>query len=927
MGLNILLIRGIMKSTIVLLVIYLLQVTYADTISYDSTDTSEYEIILDDESEEELPPIDSMPIQTKFIEADYPIEFQKKGIEGTVLLSLLVNEKGSVDSVFVEKSLNHTLDSLARKAAKEFLFTPAKVGNDSVPVYIEYAYNFSLDKVLDKIERYTNLSGKIIERGTNKKLSNITVYALFDDSLYNIDIPLDKYLQKIGSYNGQSYENGVIATTTDSLGNFQFQSLPVGIVTIKIAETGYEAYQSRDTIRANEELMNKIFLRKLSYDDYSVTSYYRGEEKEVSRRKLSINEIRQVAGLNGDAIKVVQALPGVARPSFGGGSVVIRGSYTWDSNFYLDGILIPLLYHFGGLKSTYNSDAMAGLDFYPGGFGTDFGNVIGGVVNIKSKEPTNERIKGKVDISTLDASAFIEGPIKKDKVSFLATARRSYFGELLNWGVKKFDIHMGATTTPFYWDYTARVHITPNKKNSISVVAFGSYDSLAVLFENTALGSQELGSQTDMLKQKIAFNIAGVTWKSKIRDNLTNTFSPYYTNVNTNMAAFGFFRQRFRSNFFTYREKLNWQLNEKITLNFGSDGYVGNVDLFLDVLTNKGISRDSATGWTFSNIGAFINAEFKPNDRLLIIPGIRYDYYGSLIYNGSILPEYWNYGNWNNKGFSGDPSLRVTTRFKINKKNTIKAAIGNYNQEPQPQGQVIHPLWGTPSLPSSKATQIVMGDEWHITDLLFLDVQAYFNYQWDLPRRRDSLDIANAHGSATPNYYDDGRGRTYGLEFMLRHNQSEHFFGWIAYTLSRSERWDHIENRYALFGKDETNNIQIVAGWKLPHNWEIGGRTRYVTGNPTTEIIGRKQNINNHSFSPIYGPKNGIRMDPFFQFDIRVEKKFILKRSIISTYLDVQNALYALYKSPEMNTYDDFYMDKQTVSMPPIPALGFSWEF
>ena len=130
-----------------------------------------------------------------------------------------------------------------------------------------------------------------------------------------------------------------------------------------------------------------------------------------------------------------------------------------------------------------------------------------------------------------------------------------------------------------------------------------------------------------------------------------------------------------------------------------------------------------------------------------------------------------------------------------------------------------------------------------------------------------------------------------------------------------------------LFNQDQTHNLQLLGSWKLPRNWEVGGRLRFVTGNPTTPITSVSVNVPAHSYTPHYGVTNSDRIDPFFQIDFRIEKKMVFKRTILSIYLDIQNLLYFAYKSPEFEFYDDFYEEKTTIAMPIIPALGVRFEF
>jgi hypothetical protein len=349
---------------------------------------------------------------------------------------------------------------------------------------------------------------------------------------------------------------------------------------------------------------------------------------------------------------------------------------------------------------------------------------------------------------------------------------------------------------------------------------------------------------------------------------------------------------------------------------------------------DNGIQNDTTKNWVFGVVGAYLNLDWRPIKNLLIIPGIRYDYYPELIYSGAVLPEYWQYNESdfpNNSGVSGEPSLRLTTRYDVVPAHTLKFAAGNYSQTPKPLGQTIHPSWGDPSLPATRASQYVIGWEWRLTDLFHTDVQGYINRQWDVPRTPSKSEIADG---ALP-YIHNGKKRMYGLEVMLKHEPSEHFFGWIAYSLSRAEEYDYVLREYVVTGKDQTHNFIGVGSLKLPKHWEAGLRLQYTTGDPQTPVIGSEYIEQYHYFQRIMGKKNSTRLDPTFQLDLRVDKKFVFKKWMASVYIDFFNIGYFLYKSPQMaitnggDPYDYVKnMPNQRFSYQySLPSIGLKVEF
>ncbi len=306
------------------------------------------------------------------------------------------------------------------------------------------------------------------------------------------------------------------------------------------------------------------------------------------------------------------------------------------------------------------------------------------------------------------------------------------------------------------------------------------------------------------------------------------------------------------------------------------------------------------------------------------------------------------YDYYNELG-EGEPSFRLTSRWNWTKNHTAKAALGTYNQSPEPQGQALDSIWGNPNLPATLARHAVLGYEWRFTDLLSIDVQGYYNDQKRIPARYS--DTGGNAGITAPKFLADEQGRMYGLEILLRHNQSRRFFGWIAYSLSRSERrserqpqqqgggnsllnvqavWD--PEKWYLFNRDQTHNLQIVCSWKLPRNFETGFRMRYVTGNPATPRRGYTESKYEfdselNRYNTLYGEFLSDRLEPFFQLDLRVDKKWLYKKWTLSAYLDIQNANYFFYNSPEIYQYNYDNSERAPVGGIILPSLGFRAEF
>jgi TonB family protein len=885
------------------------------------------------DSPDSLPPLEKLPELKEFIQAQYPADDLKKGVEGSVFLELIVSDSGNVDSVRVIKGLDPGLDSAAVRAARQFVFSPATAAGKAVAVALEYEYRFFITDKVVALDEFINLQGTLQEKGTRKPLADALVVLSFKDTAADssLKVPWRWYLEKIGHFSGQRLEGGKLVTTTDSLGRFVFKSLPSGPVLLSFPVAGY-ALDSVTELMEPGKLLAMEYRLEPRGNDNEIVVYGKVEKKEVAKQSLSLTEIRRIPGFGGDAVKAIQALPGVARASFISGDVIVRGSGNSDTKYYLDGVRIPLLFHFGGLKSTYNSDALSSIDLYPGGFNTRYGNCVGGVVEIKGRQAKTDRWHGDIDVNMLDASFSAEGPVSS-KLSLLVTARRSYIANVASFVLDLLHISVPLTVVPYYWDVVSRIDYAQSPSKHMFLTAFASTDAFDFITQaRRGGGSTDAAGARDQLSLNMGFKKLLYGYDASFSDALRNELRASIDQTKQLLTS----RMNFLDYSFSLRDELTWKPFPFLTMRTGLDGFVDSAaDQFS--VSDRQNAAVSVNENLYVNGGVYENAEYSPLENLFLTPGVRYDYYSDL--------------------HKGEGSLRMTARYNYRKGHTIKGAVGTYNQKPQP-AYTTAPTLGNPGLPPTLGRQAVIGYEYDITDLVNLDVQAYYNTQSRIPRPTDSITPAGA----PLNYIGDEKGRMYGLEIMIRHQLGKHFFGWIAYTLSRSERqspvappdpqlvgvsdilpftapgvnsnfrgvWD--PGVWFPFDKDQTHNLQLVASWKLPRRWDAGCRLRYVTGNPITPQLGYTKgqfefDAARGRYRDIEGDLRSDRMGWFFQVDARVDKQWLYNSWTFSVYLDIQNLNYFWYNSPEIYAYNYDGSQRQAIGGIILPSLGVRAEF
>ncbi|MBN1981492.1 MAG: TonB family protein [Chitinivibrionales bacterium] len=882
-----------------------------------------------------VPSLQRMPEFKTFIEPEYPLACARQGIEGTVLLDLVVNDSGRVDSVAVVKSAHPLLDSSVTRAARNFLFTPALADNKPIAVLIQYEKKFALEEASKRIQQYANFNGLLLELGTKQPITNALIVLSYLSTVPDstLLVPFSEHIKQIGSFDGQYLEEDNLVTTTDSLGRFTYYSLPAGVVEITAVLPGYEEFRQREMLQPKESISAKYYASRVTYSDYEIVAYGRAvEHKEISRRKLNLAEVKKIAGFGGDAIKVVQALPGVARPTFGSSEIAVRGSRTSDSRFFIDGIYIPVLFHFGA-KSTYNSEALQSVDFYPGGFGSRYGNAIAGVIEITTRKARTKNWKTNIDGNFFDGSFIAEGPVS-DKVSILASGRRSFIGDLIKAVSGQISDVQIMTTAPYYWDYICRGDVDINARQKAYGMLFGVQDGAKLIVsDNSNNGSQDIETLKNQLNYVTRFHMALTGWDWDITGQLKNTMRFSEVLAHEKLSAFGFYSTTMDYVMSYLRDQLAWSPTQSLKLSLGADISLINVDHVVATMTGtKTVQKDTTKNWLFGDVAAYANSEWKVLPKLLFVAGLRYDYYPELNYNGAWLPSFWEYKDVKNSvNISGEPSVRLFSKYELTKKQAVKASIGTYNETPQPFGETIHKTWGNPRMSASRASQYIVGYEWQASDVISLDIQAYYNRQWRLPRGPTQQELI----AGSPLYLDDGKKKVKGLELMLRHDQDSRFFGWVAYSLSQSKRYSFDLRKYILFSKDQTHNLMMVGTWFLPMQWDVGCKIQFTSGDPETPPIGYRYNGTTHSNDIIWGEYNSGRLPSTFQIDLRVDKKMVYKNWIYSAYIEFFNIGYFLYKSPQMSTLDPVKPFDLTTNRPnrryiyqySIPSIGVSGQF
>lgn len=840
----------------------------------------------------ELPPLVKDPVLLQFIQAPYPEAAKSASIEGKVVLAIEIDAAGKVVDVQVERAAGNGFDEAAVEAAKQFTFSPAEDAAGPVPVVIEFEYGFVLDSTTvatavpeSPLEKPVNLDGMVVEMGTRRPLPEFVVR-----------------IEPLG-----------VEATTDAQGAYNFRGLDAGHYTIRVVHPGYDALAKEVDVTASEVTSARLWLRNQSYADAGVIGTYRKETADVTRRTITMEEIRRIPGTFGDPIRVVQSLPGAARSPFGTGLLIIRGADPQDSSVYVDGIRIPYIYHLGGFESVINPDLVQAVDYLPGGFGPHYGRSIGGIVDVTTKQQFPERTQVRWSTDLLDSGVMVAGSVGKNhEHGFGVAARRSYIDAIL-----PLFLDTGFVVKPAWWDYQAKYQWQGKTTWKASLLAFGFEDTLTASTPPGYAQGTDQDSQGDLGTRYSTHRIIAA-FSTPIGDNLDLRISPSLGNDAAALDVGNAWRLEESRWVVEVRSELGWQPNEHLRAAVGVD-FIGGSSKFTILLPFDPSSfaetdplaerepfkvEDTATGW---GPDPYISAEIRPladPDAMLIAPGLRFMYVsvpGELAVTGL------------------DP--RLSARWRFLKGSTLKGSVGLYHQPPQPFQSYRHDDTEI-TLGSEQSFSSSVGFEQQITPAIHADVEGFYK---DL----SNLIVNNPNFASLDDQFftNEGVGRVMGLEVMVRHDPIGKFFGWISYTLSRSERQDHPKDDWYLYDYDQTHILTGLAGYTLPFDINVSAKAQYTTGNPTTPYNLGVYDVDLDAYNGLQtGAYNAERLPPYWTVSARIDKLFTFKSWQLDLYLDLLNALHG--ENPEFEIYNYDYTEHAYISgLPFIPSPGFEARF
>lgn len=800
------------------------------------------------------------------------------GPEVAVVLSIDVSATGAVEDVRIAEGAGEPFDSAALAAAREARFTPARLTTGE-PVPVTIAFRLRIVAPPPPPPPPVVLSGRLLERGTRRPVPGVPIAA--------------------------RDETGLLARgESEADGRFEL-TVPATRFTLVAASPGHERLEALVEASPGERREEVFHLRATGA--YEAVVRAPPLQGEVSRQVLTSAEVAKVPGTQGDTLGAVLNLPGVARTSFGGVALILRGASPGDSRVFLEGQEIPILYHFGGLRSTVNPRFLQSVEFVPGNFSADHGRAIGGIVDVRLRDPAADLFRGDVTVSFYDAGFSLEGPLGGGWAGGVAF-HRSWIDSLLPLVIPK-DSNVSFDTAPRYYDYQLLATRRLAGDGRLRLLWFGSLDKVVVLFDRPAQdpsisGSASLRTMFHALQAELATPVAPwLRQESSLQLALqqfrTSVGPQYYFDLSVNRIA--------------GRSAWTADLARGLTLHGGIDVVVAPATVSVNApqIRKEGEPQDPVstrpvisahTSQTTCTPAAFLEVRLAPARGLTVTPGVRLDWTSAI------------------RRWTVDP--RLTARYELASGTALKGGVGLFQQPPAPDES--SPATGTPRLLAERAVQVSAGAEQRLLPGLDAELTAFHKRLDRLVVRNPSsvhLDQGGTSDPAVPRYVNSGRGRIYGLEALVRGRLGERAFGWIAYTYQRSLRRDAPGAPERRFDWDQPHILTAVGSWTFAAEWSAGVRYRLVSGNPVTPVTGSVLDAASGVYVPTYGAVNGDRLPAFSQLDVRVDRTWTARTWKLTAFLDVQNVTNR--GNAEGFTYNfDYSQRKLLTGLPILPILG-----
>jgi hypothetical protein len=657
-------------------------------------------------------------------------------------------------------------------------------------------------------------------------------------------------------------------------------SIPRGRHVLYVQSIGMKDTRRQLLVNADGRLNIDLNSRVLALRNVVISSEKASNVRslEMGIQRLDIKAIKQVPSVFGepDILKVVLTLPGVKSVGESSTGLNVRGGSADQNLILFSDMTVYNPSHFFGLFSAFNPEVVKGVELYKSSIPAKYGGRLSSVLDVTSREGNKKQITGSAGIGVLTSRINIEGPIIKDKTSFIFGARTTYAGWLLNLLPDQYK-----NSKAGFYDIDLGITHTFNNHNSLYLTGYLSQDRFNLNSDTT----YSYGNRNVSLKWKHTFS-------NKLNMDIITGYDRYQYGISSNNNPLTASDLKFNVNQSSFKANFTYYLSPKHTLQFGASSiyYKLHPGSYTPVGKQSLTEADTLQPEQALESAAFLSDEYKITSAFSVEGGIRYslfNYLGPSAVNNyapgqpvtvSNMTGTTDYGKNKFIKTYGGPEYRLSARYSLTENLSVKAS---YNTE----RQYIHML--------SNTTAMAPTDIWKLTDTHILpttgdmyslgfyrnfkdntietSLEGYYRNIYNYLDYKDGAVLVMNHHIETD--VMNTQGKAYGIEFLIK-KQTGKLNGWFSYTWSRTllRMNDPLAGEVVNGGKyypasyDEPNDLNLIGNYRVSHRFSVSLNTIYNTGRPITLPIGAYYYAG--SERALYSDRNEYRIPDYFRMDL-----------------------------------------------------------
>jgi hypothetical protein len=694
-------------------------------------------------------------------------------------------------------------------------------------------------------------------------------------------------------------------TNTNDYG-FYSLTMPADTYTVRISYVGFATEEKQIILNKDVRLNMEMGSSAKEVEEVVITGERKGENVEstdMGKEEITIEQAKALPALLGevDIIKTIQLLPGIQAAGEGNTGFYVRGGGPDQNLVLLDGAVVYNTGHLFGFFSVFNSDAIKNTTVIKGGMPAAYGGRISSVLDIQMKEGNMKKWNVEGGIGLISSRLTIQGPIKKDKCSFIISARRTYIDLILKPILPKIGNGEFAGNEYYFYDINAKINYRISDKDRLYLSGYFGRDVFNFgdpggnfrlnfpwgnttatmrwnhlfkenLFMNATLIYNDFGFKANTSFQDIKFSLNSAVQEATAKMDFD------YSPILGHMMQFGM------------------QYNFHVFTPYQASGNAGDVD-FKTTNQEKKFAHETAI---------YFQDDFEATSWLKINAGVRaslFNFMGpfsKIVFQGGRAIDTLNYKPGQNIQTYWGIEPRLAMRFKIDKASSIKLGA-TLNQ------QYIHlvssstttlpiDLW----VPSTKAVKPQIGVQAAVgyfrnfkDDMIETSVEVYYKHLWNQIEYGES-----AVGNITVDVEDlftYGKGFSTGAEFYIKKAKGK-WTGWIGYTLAWTWRQfpEINDGKVFLARYDRRHDLSIVNMYEINKHWRVSATFVFATGQRTTLPVSFF--LNEGEVHYVYGKRNWYRLPPYHRLDFGFTYIIIpKKKKKIDFYSDITVSVYNAY--------------------------------